>query len=331
MLLPSFRSLSAEQVIDLPLDALAAWSLPACVIHGIEDEIFPVGIARRMAATLPNAELHLIPGQTHALIFRQPAQVAEHLGDFRRAIRNQIITHRCHWAEQTMNNTHPIRIAPSILTADFGHLADQIRLAEAGGADYIHLDVMDGNFVPNITYGPALVETVRQVTKLPLDVHLMVHEPERFLSDYVKAGADLITVHVEACLHLHRTVQAVTEMGRRVGVALNPATPVESVREILPFVDMVLVMSVNPGFGKQRFIETSTSKLRRVRRLQDELNPLSELEVDGGIDVQNIDDVVRSGASVIVVGSSVFNSRGTVASNIAALRTACDKALWLDA
>lgn len=230
-----------------------------------------------------------------------------------------------------MNNTHPIRIAPSILTADFGHLADQIRLAEAGGADYIHLDVMDGNFVPNITFGPALVETVRQVTKLPLDVHLMVHEPERFLSDYVQAGADLITVHVEACLHLHRTVQAVTEMGRRVGVALNPATPVESVREILPFVDMVLVMSVNPGFGKQRFIETSTSKLRRVRRLQEELNPLSELEVDGGIDVQNIDDVVRSGASVIVVGSSVFNGRGTVANNIAALRAACDKAFWLDA
>ena len=128
-----------------------------------------------------------------------------------------------------MNNTHPIRIAPSILTADFGHLADQIRLAEAGGADFIHLDVMDGNFVPNITFGPALVETVRQVTTLPLDVHLMVHEPERFLADYVQAGADLLTVHVEACLHLHRTVQAVTELGRRVGVALNPATPVESV------------------------------------------------------------------------------------------------------
>jgi ribulose-phosphate 3-epimerase len=230
-----------------------------------------------------------------------------------------------------MNNTRQIRIAPSILTADFGHLAEQIRLAEAGGADYIHLDVMDGNFVPNITFGPLLIESVRQVTKLPLDVHLMVHEPERYLADYVAAGADLITVHVEACLHLHRTVQAVTELGRRVGVALNPATPVESVREILPFVDMVLVMSVNPGFGKQRFIETSTSKLRRVRRLQEELNPLCELEVDGGIDAQNIDDVVRSGATVIVVGSSVFNAQGTVAENIAALRAGCDRARWLDA
>jgi ribulose-phosphate 3-epimerase len=224
--------------------------------------------------------------------------------------------------------THSLKIAPSILTADFGHLAEAIRAADQGGADYIHLDVMDGRFVPNITFGPKVVEAVRAVTELPLDVHLMVEEPERYLAEFAQAGANVLTIHAEACLHLHRTVQRITELGCRAGVAINPATPVEMLREIIPFVDMVLVMSVNPGFGSQRFIETSTSKLRRMRKILDELNPLCDVEVDGGIDVHNIDDVVRSGANVIVVGTAVFNTRNTPGANISALRKAASSAMW---
>lgn len=224
--------------------------------------------------------------------------------------------------------THPLKIAPSILTADFGNLATAIKAAADGGADYIHLDVMDGRFVPNISFGPKIVETVRAVTTLPLDVHLMIDDPDRYLAEFVQAGASLLTVHAEAALHLHRTVQRITELGCRAGVAINPATPIEMVREIVPFVDMVLVMSVNPGFGSQRFIETSTSKLRRMRKLLDDLNPLCDLQVDGGVDVHNIDDVVRSGANVIVVGSAVYNTRNTPAANIAALRKAASSAVW---
>jgi ribulose-phosphate 3-epimerase len=227
-----------------------------------------------------------------------------------------------------MNTPHPIKLSPSILNADMGDLATQVRAADAAGADYIHLDVMDGQFVPNISFGPMVVEAVRKRTKLPLDVHLMIEEPSRYIEQFVTAGADILTVHVEACTHLHRTVQQITERGCRAGVALNPATPVEMVREILPFVDLVLVMSVNPGFGSQRFIETSTSKLRRVRHLQEELNPLSELEVDGGIWANNIDDVVRSGANVIVAGTAVFNSTASVEENIAALRQSAKRASW---
>lgn len=214
----------------------------------------------------------------------------------------------------------PIKLAPSILTADFGQLAKQIRAAEAGGADYIHLDVMDGAFVPNITFGPLLVETVRGLTELPLDVHLMIQQPERYLAEFADAGADILTVHVEASVHLHRVVQRVLDLACRAGVALNPATGVEAVREIVPFVDVVLVMSVNPGFGGQRFIETTTSKLRRMRSLLDEYNPTCDLEVDGGIGPQNIQDVIRCGANVIVAGSAVYNDRASVAENIAALR-----------
>jgi ribulose-phosphate 3-epimerase len=216
--------------------------------------------------------------------------------------------------------SRPVKLAPSILTADFGHLADQIGQAEAAGADFIHLDVMDGLFVPNITFGPLVVKAVRQLTSLPLDVHLMIREPERYLEEFAEAGADLLTVHVEATLHLHRTVQQIIDLGRQVGVALNPATSTESVREILPFVDMVLVMSVNPGFGSQTFIETMTSKLCRIRHMQEELNPTCDLEVDGGIGVQNIRSVIECGVNVVVVGSAVFNGRAPIADNIAALR-----------
>ncbi len=223
-----------------------------------------------------------------------------------------------------MRIPQPTKLAPSILTADWGQLATQIQAAEAGGADTIHLDVMDGMFVPNITFGPLVVAAVRKITTLPLDVHLMVHEPDRYLNDFVEAGANHLTVHVEACLHLNRTVQRITELGCTVGVALNPATPIESVREIMPFVDLVLVMSVNPGFGGQRFIETSTSKLRRMRRLQEELNPTCDLQVDGGINAHNINDVVRSGANVIVVGSAVYNNEAAPAENLARLRGAIE-------
>jgi ribulose-phosphate 3-epimerase len=221
-----------------------------------------------------------------------------------------------------MSTLPAVKLAPSILTADFGHLADQIEAAEAGGADYIHLDVMDGRFVPNISFGPLVISAVRSLTRLPLDVHLMIEEPERYIDAFARAGANLLTVHVENCPHLHRTVQQINDAGCRAGVALNPATGIETVREILPFVDMVLIMSVNPGFGSQRFIETTTSKLRRMRRLIADYNPTAELEVDGGVGPHNIRDIVRSGASVIVVGSAVFNDQAAVGENLAALRAA---------
>ena len=216
-----------------------------------------------------------------------------------------------------------VKLAPSILTADFGRLQEEVLAAEHGGADLIHLDVMDGRFVPNITFGPLVVEAVHRVTQLPLDVHLMIEEPERHLELFAKAGASIITVHLEACLHLHRAVQQIVDLGCQVGVALNPSTPIESIREIAPFVDQVLVMSVNPGFGGQRFIQTMTSKLRRTRKLLDEYNPTCDLEVDGGIGIGNIRDVQRNGANVIVVGSAVYNSGGSVGENLAALRDAC--------
>jgi ribulose-phosphate 3-epimerase len=212
------------------------------------------------------------------------------------------------------------RIAPSILSADFARLGDQISEAATGGADWIHVDVMDGHFVPSITIGPLIVQAARRSTELPLDVHLMIESPDRYLEDFVKAGADWLTVHQEACPHLHRTVQKIRELGARPGVAVNPATPVETLIDILPFVDLVLVMSVNPGFGGQSFIPESLAKLDRLGQLLDAQGLAHiEVEVDGGIDQKTAPAVATAGASVLVAGSAVF-SRGKIAENITALR-----------
>jgi ribulose-phosphate 3-epimerase len=214
-----------------------------------------------------------------------------------------------------------VKIAPSILSADFSRLGQQVTEAESAGADYVHVDVMDGHFVPNITIGPLVVRGVRCVTLLPLDVHLMIESPECYLADFRAAGADILTVHVETCPHLHRTVQQIKELGCRAGVTLNPATPASSLEEILPFVDLVLVMTVNPGFGGQELIPRTLSKVQRVRSMLDEIGSAAELEVDGGIDAKTAPLVVRAGAEVLVAGSAVFGS-DDIAKAIGRLRLA---------
>jgi len=213
-----------------------------------------------------------------------------------------------------------IKLAPSILSADFARLGEQVREAEAAGADWIHVDVMDGHFVPNLTIGPLIVRALRPITTLPLDVHLMIEQPERYLADFVAAGADGLTVHVEACPHLHRTIQQIRELGVRAGVALNPATPLVSLEAILPDVGLVLVMSVNPGFGGQSYIPGSTARIARLRAMLDAIGSAAELEVDGGINPHTIAGAVQAGATVLVAGSAVFNRRASVAENIRHLR-----------
>ena len=219
-----------------------------------------------------------------------------------------------------------VKIAPSILSADFARLGEGIAAAEEGGADWIHVDVMDGHFVPNITIGVPVVKAIRKVTHLPLDVHLMIERPQMFVEAFIDAGADIVTIHVEAVPHLHRVIQKIRELGARPGVSLNPSTPLSAIEEILPYVDLVLVMSVNPGFGGQRFIPTSTAKIARVRRMLDDRNLWGvELEVDGGIAEETAGEVADAGASVLVAGAAVYGS-GSVSDNIATLRRAATDA-----
>ena len=213
-----------------------------------------------------------------------------------------------------------VEVVPSILSADAGRLAEQVEEAERAGADRIQVDVMDGHFVPNLTFGPLVVEAVRRVTRLPIEAHLMVERPELFLEAFVKAGATLIEVQVEATTSLYRTVQTIRELGAKPGVAINPATPVEDLREILPYIDLVNVMTVEPGFGGQKFISGSPDKIRRVRTLSAGV----EIEVDGGIDAKTAPLVVEAGATVLVAGSSVYSYKGGVAAGIKAIRDALD-------
>lgn len=215
-----------------------------------------------------------------------------------------------------------VKIAPSILAADFARLGAEIAEAEAAGADYIHVDVMDGHFVPNLTMGPPIVRAVRRVTSLPLDVHLMMEAPERYLADFAEAGANILTVHVETCPHLHRTVEQIKELGCRAGVTLNPATPAASLQEILRFADLVLVMTVNPGFGGQRYIEGIETKIRQIRDMLDDGGLHAELEVDGGIEAETAGRVVRAGADVLVAGTAIFGAEEGVRSAMERIRNA---------
>jgi len=215
-----------------------------------------------------------------------------------------------------------MKIAPSILSCDFSRLADEIQTVESGGADWIHVDVMDGHFVPNITIGPIITAGARKATDLPLDVHLMIEQPDRYLEAFVDAGADWLTVHAEACTPLHRTVQRIRELGARAGVAINPATPLASLTDVVPYIDLLLVMSVNPGFGGQSYISASTAKVRDARTLLDEMGSTAELEVDGGVDAGNVGELQAAGASVVVAGSAVYGHVDGAAAGVRLIRDA---------
>ena len=215
----------------------------------------------------------------------------------------------------------PTLIAPSILSANFARLADEVAVVERGGADILHVDVMDGHFVPNLTVGPPIVESLKKVTKLPLDVHLMMTNADAFIAEFAAAGANYLTVHVEACPHLHRTVQSIKECGVKAGVTLNPATSLHTIEEILPEADLVLIMSVNPGFGGQKFIESCLRKIETARQMIDRTGSRALLEVDGGVKVDNAAQVLAAGADILVAGSAIFSSRN-YAATIAALRAA---------
>ncbi|MEQ1858153.1 MAG: ribulose-phosphate 3-epimerase [Longimicrobiales bacterium] len=217
-----------------------------------------------------------------------------------------------------------VKVAPSILSCDFSRLAEEIQAVEAGGADWIHVDVMDGHFVPNITIGPVITEGARRSTRLPLDVHLMIEQPERYLEAFAKAGADYLTVHQEVCPDLGRTVARIHELGVKAGVAVNPATPLDAVRSVLRDLDLLLVMSVNPGFGGQSYIPGSTEKVAQARRLLDEEGSRAELEVDGGIDTSNAAVVAGMGATVLVAGSAVYRHAGGAAEGVRAVRRAAE-------
>lgn len=198
-------------------------------------------------------------------------------------------------------------LAPSILSADFSNLAQQIRYAEIGGADIIHCDVMDGKFVPAITFGPMVVKAVKKITKLPIDVHLMIEDPDNFIEEFISAGAEYISVHQENVIHLHRTITRIKELGAKAGVVLNPATPVSTLSDILEFIDFVLIMSVNPGFGGQKFIESSIKRIEQLSDLRNEMNLGFQIEIDGGINTKNIKRVSDAGCDMFVIGSSIFS------------------------
>jgi len=218
-----------------------------------------------------------------------------------------------------------VKLSPSILAADFSRLGEQVGEAITAGAEYIHVDVMDGHFVPNISIGPLIVAALRplaQATGTILDVHLMITQPDRYLADFAQAGADIITVHVETCPHLHRTVQVIRELGVKPGVTLNPATSLATVEEILPDVDQVLIMSVNPGFGGQSYIAGSTDKIRRMRQMLDRIGSAADIGVDGGIKSHNVAEVVAAGANILVAGSAIFGGSKTISENMADLRAA---------
>lgn len=212
-----------------------------------------------------------------------------------------------------------VKIAPSILSADFSKLGEEIKDVERGGADYIHVDVMDGHFVPNITIGPLIVDAIRPVTKLPLDVHLMIEDPDSYIEAFANAGADYITVHAEACRHLHRTVHFIKSFGVKAGVVLNPATPVNMIEHVIEDIDMVLLMSVNPGFGGQKFIPSVLPKIAAVKKLADAKGLNIEIEVDGGVNEETAQLCIEAGADVLVAGSAIYNQKNRAAA-IAALK-----------
>ena len=220
-----------------------------------------------------------------------------------------------------------IELAPSILSADFARLADEVRAALDGGATLLHVDVMDGHFVPNITIGPPVVAWLRKATDAPLDVHLMIENPDQFIPAFVDAGADWISVHQEACRHLHRTLELIRSRGAQVGVVLNPATPVETLSEVLDLVDFVLVMSVNPGFGGQKFIRSSLGKIMKLARLRSQMGARFRIEVDGGVALDTIGDVVRAGAEVLVAGNAVFGKGDPKQNALQLLRAAHEATL----
>ncbi len=204
------------------------------------------------------------------------------------------------------------KIAPSVLSADFSKLGEEIKKIEEGGADYVHLDVMDGHYVPNITFGPPIIRDIRKITKLPFDVHLMIDKPEKFIREFAEAGSDIITVHAEATTHLHRTIQEIKSLGKKAGVSLNPATPLDVLDYIIEDLDLILIMSVNPGFGGQSFIPAIMDKLRETREIIDKKNPDIILQVDGGIKLDNAKEVLDAGADLLVVGSDIFGHEDIV-------------------
>ena len=219
-----------------------------------------------------------------------------------------------------MNCNH-IQIAPSILTADFGHLVDEVKLAEDGGADLLHLDVMDGQFVPNISFGSLVIDSIRNTTSLPLNIHLMIEEPDRYLEDFIKSDTDQIIVHAEACSHLDRTVSRIKDLGASVGVALNPSTPLSDIEDVADMLDIIMIMTVNPGFGGQSFIDRMIDKIERADSLIKSKGLTAKIEVDGGIKADHTaSDCVKAGAEILVAGSAVYNKEDTVRNSIAKLR-----------